>query len=137
MRNEKIVGALNSAINYLENSIQTIAKNNHDEKAVANSLWLASSEIEYALFLFSMTHPDEAEIPSWKHGLQPKQVAEAIPTMVSALELLKEAKGYVESGSSLKAYEKTWTARNLLLKVTELLDKKRKTTVASQHSRSR
>jgi len=136
MHNEKIAGALNTAISHLEDSLRALAKNNDDDKSVVNPLWLASSEIEYALFLFSIMHPDESESPSWKHSPQPKQVVEVRPSMVSAQELLKEAKGNVESGNLLKAYEKTWTARNMLLKVTELFDKKRKT-VAAQPARSR
>jgi len=130
MQREKITVAINSATSHLEDSMRALAKNNNDEKAVVNSLWLASSEIEYALFLFSLTHPDELESSSWKHSSQPKQVVEARPAMVSAQELLEEAKNNIEAGATAKAYEEAWTARNLLLKVQELFEKKRKSATA-------
>jgi len=135
MHRERIKGAFNSAMNHLEDSIRALAKNN-DEKAVVNSLWLASSEIEYALFLFSLMHQDESESPSWKHGSQPKQVVEPRPIAVSAQELLKNAKHNIEAGAAEKAYEEAWAARDLLLKVQELFEKKRKG-VTMQPTRTR
>lgn len=135
MQKEKIKEALKSAITQLDDSIQALTKNN-DEKAVINSLWLASSETEYALFLFSLMHPEEAESSSWKQSSQSKQVIEAAPALASAQSLLKEAKNNMEAGTTERAYEETWTARNLLLKVQELFEKKRKS-AAAQPTRTR
>jgi hypothetical protein len=129
MQKEKIKDALKSAVTHLDDSIQALAKNN-DEKAVINSFWLASSETEYVLFLFSLMHPEEAESSSWKQGSQPKQVIEVAPALTSAQSLLKEAKNNIEAGTTERAYEETWTARNLLLKVQELFEKKRKSASA-------
>jgi hypothetical protein len=129
MHKEKIKDALNSALTHLDNSMQALAKDN-DEKAVINSLWLASSETEYALFLFSLMHPEKLESSSWKESSQPKQVVEVSPTLASAQSLLKEAKDNIEAGTTERAYEETWTARNLLLKVQELFEKKRKSATA-------
>jgi len=135
MHKEKIKEAINSAITHLDDTQQILAKDN-DEKTVINSLWLASSETEYALFLFSLMHPEEAESSSWKQSSQPKQVIEAAPTLASAQSLLKEAKNDIETGVTERAYEETWTARNLLLKVQELFEKKRKSATA-QPTRTR
>jgi len=125
MPKEKIKDALNSAITHLDDSIRVLAKNN-DEKAVINSLWLASSETEYALFLFSLINPEKVGSSPWKQSSQPKQVVEVGPALASAQSFLKDAKGNFETGATEKAYEKTWTARNLLLKVQEFFEKKRK-----------
>jgi len=135
MYREKIVDTINSAIAYLEDSIRALTKN-YDEKAVVNSLWLASSETEYALFLFSLMHLEESESSPWKHSSQPKQSVEAAPTLASARALLKEANDNIKAGVIEKAYEETWTARSMLLKVQELFDKKRKSATA-QPTRSR
>jgi len=135
MQKEKIKDALNSAMAHLDDSTRALTKNN-DEKAVVNSLWLASSETEYALFLFSLMHPEEAESSSWKQSSQPKQVVEVGPALASAQSLLKEAKNNIEAGVTERAYEETWTARNLLLKVQELFEKKRKSATA-QPTRTR
>lgn len=135
MHMEKITGAIKTAMSHLENSIEALEKSHIDDKVVADSLWLASTEIEYVLFLFSLMYSDESESLSWKRNPQPKQVVEAKSTMVSAMGLLKEAEKNMESGSSLEAYEKAWTARNLLLKVTELFEKKRKTAAAQPATR--
>jgi len=136
MQREKITGAITTAMNHLKDATRALAKNNHDDKAVASSLWLASSEIEYALILFSLMRPDESESFPWKHGSQPKQVVEARLTIVSVQELLEAAKNNFEVGAIEKAYEEAWTARNLLLKVQELFEKKRKG-VTTQSTRTR
>ena len=129
MQKEKIKDALNSAITHLDNSMHALAKDNN-EKTVVNSLWLASSETEYALFLFSLINPEKSETSPWKQSSQPKQVVEVGPALASAQSLLKEAKNNLEAGTIEKAYEETWTARNLLLKVQELFEKKRKSAMA-------
>lgn len=129
MHKEKIQEAINSALTHLDDVQQILAKNN-DEKALINSLWLASSETEYALFLFSLIYPEKSESPVWKQSSQPKQVVEAEPALASAQSLLKEAKNNMDANIIEKAYEETWTARNMLLKVQELLEKKRKSAMA-------
>jgi len=135
MQKEKIKEALNLAVTHLNDSMRVLAKNN-DEKAVVNSLWLASSETEYVLFLFSLMHTEKSETPPWKQSSQPKQVVEVGPALASAQSLLKEAKNNVESGVTERAYEKAWAARNLLLKVQELFEKKLKSATA-QPTRTR
>jgi len=129
MHKEKIKDALNSAVTHLDDSIRVLAKNN-EEKAVINSLWLASSETEYALFLFSLMHPEKVGSSPWKQSSQSKQVVEVSPALASAQSLLKEAKNNIEAGATERAYEETWTARNLLLKVQEFFEKKRKSATA-------
>jgi len=135
MQKEKIKDAINSAIIHLDDNMRILAKDN-DEKAVIDSLWFASSETEYALFLFSLMHPEKSETSPWKQSSQPKQVVEAGPALASAQSLLKEAKNNIEAGATEKAYEETWTARNLLLKAHELFEKKRKSATA-QPTRTR
>jgi len=135
MQKEKTRDAINSALTHLDNSIRALAKNN-DEKAVVNSLWLASSETEYALFLFSFMQLEKSESSPWKQSSQSKQVVEMGPALASAQSLLKEAKNNIEAGAIERAYEEAWTARNILLKVQELFDKKRKSATA-QTTRTR
>jgi hypothetical protein len=129
MHKEKIKDAINSATTHLENSMQALVKNN-DEKAIVNSLWLASSETEYALFLFSLMHPEKSESSPWKQSSQSKQVVDVNSALASAQSLLREAKSNIEAGATEKAYEEAWTARNMLLKVQEFFDKKRKSATA-------
>jgi len=126
MQKEKARDAIDSALTHLENSMRALAKKS-DDKAVANSFWLASSETEYALFLFSLTHQERSENPSWKQSSQPKQqVVEVGPALTSAQRFLENAKTNLEKNATEKAYEETWAARNLLLKVQELFEKKQK-----------
>jgi len=129
MQKEKIKDALNSAVTHLDDSMRALTKNNN-EKVVVNSLWLASSETEYALFLFSLMHPEKSESYTWKQSSQPKQIVDVGPALASAQSLLKEAKNNIEAGVPERAYEATWTARNLLLKVQEFFEKKRKSATA-------
>jgi len=125
MSRENVESALSAALKYLEDSLRAVS-NNGDEKTIADSLWAATADTEYAVFLLSLTQRDKTEGASWKHGSSSKQSIEFKPALTSAQELLQTAKANVEADSLEKAYEKTWTARNLLLKAQELLDKRRR-----------
>ena len=125
MSKDKIEKALSTALRHLEDSLKAMSGGG-DENAVSNSLWSASAETEYALFLLSLMHRDKSKDASWKHGSSSKHSIEFKPILTSSLELLKKAKAQVEASNFEKGYEATWTARNLLLKAQELLDKKRK-----------
>jgi len=125
MHRDEIEAALSKALSHLEDSMKALSTNN-DEKAVSDALWSASSETEYAVFLLSLTQGNKAENVSWKHSSSSKQSTEFKPMLASARELLKTAKEKVESGRLEKGYEEAWTARNMLLKATDSLEKKRK-----------
>jgi hypothetical protein len=125
MNQQKIMTAITSAISHLENSLKTMAKDN-DEKDFDNSIWLAAAETEYALFLFSFQNQDASNNPSWKHDSIPKQMVDVQSALVSTQDILKGAVNSIETGSWAKAYEETRSARYILLRVEELLDKKRK-----------
>jgi len=124
MHRNKIEAALTIAINHLEDSLRTLP-NTNDEKALSDSLWSTSAETEYAVFLLSLTQGDRSESASWKHGSSSKQITELKPALASALELLRSAKSRVEAGNMEKGYQEAWTARSLLLKTQELLEKRR------------
>jgi sirohydrochlorin ferrochelatase len=133
MHREKIVASITSATIHLENALQTLTKKT-EEKTFANSLWLAAAETEYALFLFSLTRQDESGSSSSKHETTSKQTVEIQPALVSAQDLLKRVKDSMEAGDLVRAYEETWTARNTLLKIEDLLEKKRKSSGAKTTS---
>jgi len=135
MHREKIIDALNSAVIHLDTSMRALAQNK-DEKAFANSLWLASSETEYALFQFSLMHSEKSESSSLKQSPQTKQIVEVGPALSSAQNLLKEARSKIEAGSTGDAHEETLNARYLLLKAQEVFEKKLKSATA-QPSRTR
>jgi len=114
MRKKKIVWAITSAIKYFEESMKALVEK--DEQGVMDSIWEASAELEYALFLFSLIQQEEVERSSWKLDLPSKQV-EVRPILLSAQNLLKEAKSCIDIGELGKAHKKTWIARGLLLAV--------------------
>jgi len=121
MKQENIFKAITSAIAHLEDSMEALVK--RDEKKVAHFAWRAASDLEYALFLFSLTHQDETESSSWKLNPKSKQV-EIGPLLISAQDLLKEAKNSFEADELHEAHKKTWMARGQLLRVHDLLEKK-------------
>ena len=133
MYREKILASLTSAMNHLENSLQTLTKND-DEKAFSNFVWLAAAETEYALFLFSLTRQDESVSSSSKYETTSKQTVEVQPALFSVQDLLKRAKESMEAGDLAKAHDETWTARSLLLKIEDSLEKKRKSSIAKTTS---
>ena len=117
----KITKAVLSAMKHLGNSKTLIAENSQD--ALANQIWKASAELEYALFLFSILRKNEDH--SWKVDLKSKKL-EIAPAIASTEELLEKAKINFENGNFLEAYKKMWIARGYLLKVQNVLEKKRK-----------
>ena len=121
MKQENIFKAIMSAIAYLEDSMEALVEK--DDKKVAHFAWRAASDLEYALFLFSLMHQDETESPSWKLNPKSKQL-EIEPLLISAQDLLKEARNRFEANELHEAHKKTWIARGQLLKVHDLLEKR-------------
>ena len=119
---QEIAEAVKSAIDHLEGSMKALV--NRDENGVAGSVWRAAADLEYANFLFSIMQ-DESDRRSWKVDLRSKEV-EIGPLLVSAQELLREAEGGLGLSELHEVYEKTWIARGYLLKVQEVLEKRRK-----------
>lgn len=124
MQQDKIKAALTTALRHMEESISAYAHN--DEKAVSNSLWIASSETEYAVFLLSLLQSDNSKTTPSKQGSSTKQSMELQSSLISAQQLLASAKADVQAGDYKKGYEEAWIARNLLLKVQDFVEKKRK-----------
>jgi len=119
---QKIIEAIKSAINHLESSMKALV--NRDENGVADSVWRAAANLEYANFLFSIIH-GEPESRSWKLELRSKQV-EIGPLLMSAQDLLREAQSGLDTSELHEAYKKTWMARGYLLKVQGILEKRQK-----------
>jgi len=134
MHKEKIQDAINSAVTHLDDSMRALAKNN-DEKAAVNSLWLASSETEYALFLFSLMHREKSGSSTWKPSSQGRQIVEVDQALALAQSLLKEAKSNIGANATEKAYEEAWAAKDMLLKVQELFEKKRRSIATQPRTR--
>ncbi len=121
--NEKILKSLKSATTHLENSM--LALNKKDENAFADSLWHVGAELEYALFLFSLTFQNESNLPKWKSNPEQKST-EAGPILAKVQNLLDEAEKHIINGKSLDAYKSAYVARHHVLKVQEELAKKKR-----------
>jgi len=118
----KITKAVLSAIKHLENSRRSVTEDN--ENLLANQVWKASAEVEYALFLFSILRQNE-QSHSWKVDLKSKEF-EVAAVITSTQELFQKAKTSFENGDLLEAHKKIWMARGYLLKVQNILEKKHK-----------
>lgn len=120
---EKIGKALKSAATYLERAVKALT--NKNEAAAKDSAWYAASELEYALFLFSVTHQSEMEnLPKTSTlKLGRTQIGNVLAAAENAL---MDAKKSFEAGKFGKAYRKTWAARKCLLKAQEIFEKKAK-----------
>ena len=123
MEKENILKAITSAISYLEDSMEFLVEK--DEKKGVHFAWRAASDLEYALFLFSLMHQVETESSAWKLNSYSKQ-PEIVPLLISAQDLLVEAKNSFEADELHEAHKKTWMARGGLLRVHDFLEKKRR-----------
>ena len=124
MQQDKIEAALAEAKKHIEESISAYAHN--DEKATSNSLWIASSEAEYAVFLLSLLQSDNSKTTPSRQSSSTKQPFELQSSLTSTQQLLANAKANVQARDYKKGYEDSWTARNVLLKMQDFVEKKRK-----------
>ncbi|MEM2971049.1 MAG: hypothetical protein QW270_01305 [Candidatus Bathyarchaeia archaeon] len=116
--NEKVSKALKTAANYLEKSIS--AFNQKDEASFSDGLWHVAAELEYALFIFSITFQNE-NVSSWKPNLEKTNIN---PALEDVRTLLSEAERFVIDGRLLESYKNVYVARNYIRKVQEVLAKK-------------
>ena len=120
--NEKISKGLKSATTHLENSM--LALNKKDEIPFADSIWHVAAELEYTLFLFSITFPNESDLSKWKPN--PELKSETGSMLVDVGDLLDEAERFVVNERLLDAYKSTYIAKHYILKIQEDLDKKKR-----------
>ena len=71
--------------------------------------WKASSDLEHALFLFALKHPQENRKSSWK--LPASKQPEIESTLISTQDTLKEAAKNLEADDQKEAHKKTWIAK--------------------------
>jgi hypothetical protein len=121
--NEKVSNALKSASTYLKESMSALAKG--DEVTLDFNLWHVAAELEYVLFLFSMTLPED----SGPTELKPNSKLKTVETRLTLNEvgnLLNRAERFIASERLLDAYKNVHVARNRVLRVQEHLSGKRR-----------
>lgn len=118
----KILAAINSALNHFESSIRALSSN--DEGSLLENLWHVVAELEYALFLFSITLKNDVA-PKPKAEEASKKV-EISKMLADANQSLRNAEMFVKNSRLLEAYESVRNVRNYALRVQkELLKRKR------------
>jgi hypothetical protein len=121
--NEKILKALKSAITRLEDSITAL--NMGDENSLADNVWHVAAELEYALFLFSVTLQTEYDKSGWRSNPEPKKIE--IGQLLAVVQgLLDEAEKATANERLLDAYRSTYTARRYMLRVQQDFAKKKR-----------
>lgn len=118
---EKILKALKTARTHLQNSI--VALNKKDESAFVESLWHVGAELEYALFLFSVTSQNESTTSKWKTNPELKKDE---PVLRDVQNLLNEAETHMTKEKLLDSYKSAYTAKQYLIKVQDDLAKKKR-----------
>jgi hypothetical protein len=122
MHADKIEAALTEALKQLDNSVKSL--NGNDEGAAADSLWSASSEIEYAVFVLSLAQGEMQQHASPIGIEQSNEPSEPKLALIDAQHLIQESKTSVQSGEFGKGFEEAQAARNLLIRTQESLEKK-------------
>ena len=121
--NKKILKALKSAITYVDNSMPAMDKK--DENSLADTIWHVAAELEYVLFLFSITVQDKVDKSKWKLNPKLKKV-ELGPTLVTVQDLLNEAEKCMKNEKLLDAYKSAYIARHYILKVQKEFARKKR-----------
>jgi hypothetical protein len=120
---EKMLRSLKSAVAYLENS--ALASEKEDEGLLADNVWHAAAELEYALFLLSIATQSENGVPESRSNRRSKEV-DVGSTLVDVKSLMNKTQEFVLGGRLKEAYESAYAARNRLLTIKEILAKKRR-----------
>jgi hypothetical protein len=121
--NEKILKALKSAAEYLDNSIVSLSRK--EEGEFADNLWHVAAELEYATFLFSIQLGDESDLSRWRPKPEPGKM-EAAPVLMKVQDLIKEAEGHLQNRRLREAYQGAYVARHYALGVQEDFAKKKR-----------
>ncbi|MEM2338015.1 MAG: hypothetical protein QXP06_05375 [Candidatus Bathyarchaeia archaeon] len=122
---DKISKALKSAISYLDNSILSLR--NKDENAFSNSVWHVAAELEYALFLFSITLGNGHNVSIAKSNPEVKSI-QMDQVMLKVKGLISEAEESIGKGELSDAYKNVYLARHYVFNVQENLTKKKNET---------
>jgi hypothetical protein len=120
---EKMLRSLKSAVTYLENSVLALDK--EDEDLLADNIWHAAAELEYALFLLSITTQNENGVTELRSNRRSKE-DDVDSALVGVKNLLNETQKLVLGGRPQDAYESAYAARHRLLKIKDNLAKKRR-----------
>ena len=121
MQNEKITKTLNSALSHIENAVKL--QDHCNDKLVEQLTWKASSDLEYALFLFSLDYPEEKLKTSKK--INPRQL-DLKKTLVFTRNILKEGLTDFSADHLDEFYKKTWIVKEQMLRIHNFFEKKRK-----------
>jgi hypothetical protein len=119
----KMLRSLKSAVTYLENS--ALALDKKDEDLLADNIWHAAAELEYALFLLSITTQNENGVTELRSNRRSKE-DDVDSALVGVKNLLNEAQKLVLGGTLQDAYKSAYVARHRLLKIEDNLSKKRR-----------
>ncbi|MEM3616547.1 MAG: hypothetical protein QXN95_00030 [Candidatus Bathyarchaeia archaeon] len=122
--NDKILKALESAANYLTKSISALSSG--DENSFTEHFWHVAAELEYALFMFSLTFQEEnVDKSKWKPNPDIKK-DDIHNVLAEVHSLLDDAKRLLVSGKVLDAYKDVYGARHCVFAVEENLAKKKR-----------
>lgn len=121
--NEKILESLKSAVTYLGNSM--LALNKKDENSFSYNIWHVAAELEYALFMFSITFQNESSRFEWKPNPELKKT-ETDSVLFTVQNLINESEKCVTDGKLFDAYKSVYIARRYVLRVQEDLAKKKR-----------
>ncbi|MEM3618581.1 MAG: hypothetical protein QXK47_05870 [Candidatus Bathyarchaeia archaeon] len=122
--NDKILKALESAANYLEKSISALSSG--DEDYFSEYFWHVAAELEYAIFMFSITFQEEnVDKSKWKPNPDIKK--DDIHNVLDEVRsLLDNAKRLLISGKVLDAFKDVYVARHCVFAIEENLAKKKR-----------
>ncbi|MGQ9530816.1 MAG: hypothetical protein ACUVQX_03750 [Candidatus Bathycorpusculaceae bacterium] len=120
---EKILKSLRTAASHIEKSMAALKEEN--ENLFADSLWHAAAELEYALFLFSITFQDEDAASGLKLNPEPKKIG-TMPNLDEVQGLLNEAERFMADGKPLESYKNAYVARCYMLKIEEDIVKRKR-----------
>ncbi len=117
---DKILGVLESAIRYLVNSITSLKSMNAE--AFSNSVWRVAAELEYALFLFSLTIENGQEA-LLKLNPEPRNL-QLDKILLGVKDLIRGAQEYFKNGDLLNAFRNVRLARHYIFYVQNILAKR-------------
>jgi hypothetical protein len=121
--NEKTLKSIQNAMMYFKNLAD--ASSNGDENSFADNLWHLTAELEYMLFLLSITFQNDNESEKWKPDPEMKTM-ETESILANLRSLLSDVEKLLLQGNLREAYRAAYTARHYVLKIRDNLTRKKR-----------
>lgn len=117
----KVIDALSVAKKHLDRTIENLV--NRELKELYENMWLASSNIEYSVFLLSQMLEDKPDLKTLKGGSKISNMDDVYAVLTDLNGIVEEVLKEIKEDSVKEAYLSVKAAQKKLLKILMFIEK--------------